>query len=131
MSLEKNGKYALTNDGKCVMFMLKLIKNKENESIIGSRLGGRNMFNDFDKEEMMDDNNGFYLYKIAQEVPISADRIRRYIGYIVEDINKQNKVIKKYEEQGKDTTNLVAYRDYALYVLGLGEKPERRAKVIL
>ena len=89
------------------------------------------MFNDFDKEEMMNDEYGFYLYKMAQEVPMSADRIRRYIGYITTDINKQNKVIKKYEEQGKDTTNLVADRDYALYVLGLGEKPNRRFKIIV
>ena len=85
----------------------------------------------FDKEKMMNDENGFYLYKVAQEVPISADRIRRYIGYITEDINAQNKAIKKYEEQGRDITDLVANRDYALYVLGLGEKPNRRVKIIV
>ena len=85
----------------------------------------------FDKEEMMEDEHGFYLYRIAQEVPVTSDRLRKYIGYITEDINKKNKVIKKYEEQGRDTTNLVLDRDYALYVLGLGEKPNRRFKVVV
>ena len=46
-------------------------------------------------------------------------------------VNTRNRVIKKYEAEGKDTTNLVADRDYALYVLGLGEKPTKQAKVIL
>ena len=47
------------------------------------------------------------------------------------EVGEIRDLIKKYEAEGKDTSNLVADRDYALYMLGLGEKPERQAKVIL
>lgn len=86
---------------------------------------------DFDKKEMMEDEHGFYLRQMAREVPITIDRADKLVSFITDYINTRNRVIKKYEAEGKDTTNLVADRDYALYVLGLGEKPKRQAKVIL
>lgn len=89
------------------------------------------MFDKFDIEEMMDDEYGFYVYREAKEMPMTADRIDKLISFISNYVNTRNRVIKKYEAEGKDTTNLVADRDYALYVLGLGERPERQAKVIL
>lgn len=79
----------------------------------------------FDKEYMMDDEHGFYLRQEAREVPMTIDRIDRLISFISDYVNTRNKIIKKYEAEGKDTENLVVDRDYALYVLGLGEKPER------
>lgn len=80
---------------------------------------------------MTEDEHGFYLRQIAREVPLTIDRVDRLITFICDYVNTRNKVIKKYEAEGKDTTNLIADRDYALYLLGLGEKPERQAKVIL
>lgn len=85
----------------------------------------------FDKEYMMDDEHGFYLRQEAGEVPMTINRIDRLVSFISDYVNTRNKIIKKYEAEGKDTENLVADRDYALYVLGLGEKPKRQAKVIL
>lgn len=89
------------------------------------------MFDIFDKEEMMNDEHGFYLRQEARKIPMTIDRIDGFVSFISEYIRVRNKVIKKYEAEGKDTANLVADRDYALYVLGLGDKPERQAKVIL
>lgn len=85
----------------------------------------------FDKEYMMEDEHGFYLRQEAREVPMSVDRMDRLVSFVSDYVNTRNRIIKKYEAEGKDTTNLVADRDYALYVLGLGEKPERQAKVIV
>lgn len=85
----------------------------------------------FDKEYMMEDEHGFYLRQMAREIPTTIDRMDRLVSFIVDYINTRNKVIKKYEADGKDTTHLVADRDYALYVLGLGDKPTKQAKVIL
>lgn len=88
------------------------------------------MFYVFDKEEMMNDEHGFYLRQMAREVPMTIDRADKLVSFISDYINTQNRIIKKYEAEGKDTTNLVANRDYALYVLGLGKKPTKQAKVI-
>ena len=88
-------------------------------------------FDMFDKQEMMGDEHGFYLRQEAREVPMTIDRANKLVSFIADYINIRNKIIKKYEAEGKDTANLVADRDYALYVLGLGDKPERQAKVIL
>ena len=85
----------------------------------------------FDKEYMMEDEHGFYLRQEAREVPITVDRMDRLVSFVSDYVNTRNRIIKKYEAEGKDTTNLVADRDYALYVLGLGEKPTKQAKVIL
>lgn len=79
----------------------------------------------FNKEYMIDDYYGTYVYKNAKEIPITLDRIDKYINFISNYIHKHNKVIKSYEEDGKDTEHLVYERDYALYVLGLGEEPKR------
>lgn len=80
---------------------------------------------------MTEDKNGLYLRQIAREVPLTIDRVDRLITFICDYVSTRNKVIEKYEAEGKDITNLIADRDYALYLLGLGEKPERQAKVIL
>lgn len=85
----------------------------------------------FDKEYMMEDEHGFYLRQEAREVPMTIDRADKLVSFVADYVNTRNKVIKQYEVVGKDTTHLVADRDYALYVLGLGEKPVRQAKVIL
>ncbi len=85
----------------------------------------------FDKEYIIDDEFGFHLRRMAREVPMTIDRIDMFVSFISDYINTRNQVIKKYEAEGKDTTNLVLDRDYALYVLGLREKPERYVKVIL
>jgi hypothetical protein len=85
----------------------------------------------FDKEYMMEDEYGFYLRQMAREMPMNIDRTDRLVSFISDYINTRNRIIKKYEAEGKDATNLVADRDYALYVLGLGEKPTKQAKVIL
>lgn len=85
----------------------------------------------FDKEYMMEDEHGLYLRQTAREIPITIDRVDKFISFISDYINARNRIIKKYEAEGKDTTNLMADRDYALYVLGLGEKPMKQAKVIL
>lgn len=85
----------------------------------------------FDKEYLMEDEHGFYLRQEAREVPMTIDRADKLVSFIADYINTRNKIIKKYEAEGKDAANLVADRDYALYVLGLGEKPVRQAKVIL
>lgn len=85
----------------------------------------------FNKEYMMEDEYGFYLRQEAREVPITIDRVDKLVSFIANYINTRNIVIKKYEADGKDTTDLVADRDYALYVLGLGEKPTKQARVIL
>lgn len=85
----------------------------------------------FDKEYMMEDKHGLYLRQTAKEMPITIDRADKFVSFISDYINTRNRIIKKYEAEGKDTTNLVADRDYALYVLGLGEKPMKQAKVIL
>ena len=82
-------------------------------------------FDMFDKKEMMEDETGFYLRQAAREAPMTFDRIDRLVSFVSDYANTRNRVIKKYEAEGKDTTNLVADRDYALYVLGLVEKPER------
>lgn len=89
------------------------------------------MFYVFDKEEMMNDEHGFYLRQMAREVPMTIDRIDDFVSFISEYIRVRNIAIKTYKVEGKDTTNLIADRDYALYVLGLGEKPTKQAKVIL
>lgn len=85
----------------------------------------------FDKEYMMEDEHGFYLRRMVREIPMTIDRADRIVSFIADYINTRNRVIKKYKADGKDTANLVADRDYALYVLGLGEKPTKQAKVIL
>ena len=85
----------------------------------------------FDKEYMMEDEHGFYLRQEAREVPMTIDRADKLVSFVADYVNTRNKVIKQYEAAGKDTTHLVADRDYALYVLGLGEKPMKQAKVIL
>lgn len=85
----------------------------------------------FDKEYMMEDEHGFYLRQEAREVPMTIDRVDKLVSFVADYVNTRNKVIKQYEATGKDTTHLVADRDYALYVLGLGEKPMKQAKVIL
>lgn len=84
---------------------------------------------DFDKEEMMNDE--FYLRYAAREIPITVNMVDNLTSFIIDYINTRNRVIKKYEAEGKDTANLISDRDYALYILGLGERPERRAKVVL
>lgn len=89
------------------------------------------MFDSFDKEEMMNDEHGFYLYRAAKELPMTLDRMDKLVLFVSNYVNARNRVIKKYEAEGKDTTNLISDRDYALYVLGLGEKPEKYTKVIL
>lgn len=83
------------------------------------------MFNDFDKEIMMDDYYGTYVYKCAKEIPMSVERLDKCISFISNYIHNRNNIIKRYEEEGKDTKHLVYERDYALYVLGLGEEPKR------
>ena len=85
----------------------------------------------FDKEYMMEDEHGFYIRKMAREIPMTVDRVDKLISFVSDYINTRNKVINKYEAEGKDTANLITDRDYALYVLGLVEKPEKYAKVIL
>lgn len=85
----------------------------------------------FDKEYMMEDEHGFYIYRETRKIPITINRVDELLQFVSDYVNTRNKVIKKYETEGKDTTNLIADRDYALYLLGLGEKPERQAKVIL
>ena len=87
------------------------------------------MFDSFDKEEMMNDE--FYLRYAAREIPITVNMVDNLTSFIIDYINTRNRVIKKYETEGKDATNLIADRDYALYVLGLREKPERMAKTLL
>lgn len=89
------------------------------------------MFNEFDKKEMMNDECGFYLYRKAKELPITLDRVDRLVSFVSNYVHTHNKVIKKYEAEGRDATNLIADRDYALYILGIEEKPEKYAKVIL
>lgn len=78
----------------------------------------------FDKEEMMNDEYGFYVRDMAKEVPITIDRVQKYLDFIMDYICRQNKIIKKFEADGKDVTSYVYDRDKALYALGLGEKPE-------
>lgn len=85
----------------------------------------------FDKEYMMEDEHGFYLRQEAREVPMTIDRVDKLVSFVADYVNTRNKVIKQYEAAGKDTTHLVVDRDYALYVLGLGEKPMKQTKVIL
>ena len=85
----------------------------------------------FDKEYMMEDEHGFYLRQEAREVPMTIDRIDRLVSFISEYVDTRNRIIKKYKAEGKDTTSLEFDRDYALYVLGLGEKPVKYARVIL
>ena len=76
-------------------------------------------------------NDEFYLRYAAREIPITVNMVDNLTSFIIDYINTRNRVIKKYEAEGKDTTNLIDDRDYALYVLGLGERPKRRAKVFL
>ena len=78
----------------------------------------------FDKEEMINDEYGFYVRDMAKEVPITIDRMQKYLDFITNYICRQNKIIKKLEADGKDITSYVYDRDNALYTLGLGEKPE-------
>ena len=85
----------------------------------------------FDKEYMMEDEHGFYLIQEAREIPMTIDRMDKLVSFVSDYVNTRNRIIKKYEAEGKDTTNLLADRDYALYVLGLGEKLTKQAKVIL
>lgn len=79
----------------------------------------------FDKEYMMKDEYGTYVYKSAKEVPISIERVDKCIGFISNYIHRHNIIIQRYEEEGRNTKHLVYERDYALYVLGLGKEPKR------
>ena len=72
----------------------------------------------FDKE------NQFELYAKAKEVPLTVDRINEYINFISSYISEQSSIIEHLESQGKDTTVHEYKLGKALYVLGLGEKPE-------
>lgn len=73
---------------------------------------------EFDKESQ------FELYAKAKEVPLTVDRISEYVNFISSYVNEQRSIIKHLESQGKDTTVYKYKVDRALYVLGLGEKPE-------
>lgn len=84
-----------------------------------------------EEEKIIYDEHGFHYYHEAKMVPITFDRIDKLLQFVTDYIRIRDRIIKKYEAEGKDTTNLVADRDYALYVLGLGEKPKRYGKVIL
>ena len=64
-----------------------------------------------------------YLLALAEEVPLSLERVREYVNFICGYVVKQNKLIKHCRENGKDTEYLIYDRDRAMYVLGLGEKP--------
>lgn len=85
----------------------------------------------FNKRYMIEDKKEFHIYQDAKEVPLTLNRVDEFISFISNYAYTRNKLIEKYKEQGKDTTSLELDRDYALYVLGLGEKPEKFAKVIL
>ena len=85
----------------------------------------------FDKNEMIEDEHGFNIYREAKELPMTLDRMDRLVSFVSNYVNTRNRVIKKYEAEGKDTSSLVTDRDYALYVLGLGERPEKYVRVIL
>lgn len=85
----------------------------------------------FNKEDMMKDEYGFYLRQMAREIPMTIDRVDKLVTFVANYIHTRNRVIKKYEANGKNTEDLVADRDYALYILGLGERPVKQAKVIL
>ena len=78
----------------------------------------------FNKEEMMNDEYGLYVHEMAKQVPITINRVQDYLNFITSYIHRQNKIIKKLEADDKDVTSYVYDRDNALYVLGLGEKPE-------
>lgn len=78
----------------------------------------------FNKEDMMENGSFLYIAKSAKEVPITIGRLEDYIMFISSYVDKYNKSIKKYEVDKKDATHLIYERDYALYILGLGEKPE-------
>lgn len=79
----------------------------------------------FDKKYMMNDEYGRYVRDSAKEVPITLDRMNKCIDFISDYIRKHNIIIERYEEEDKDTKHLVYERDYALFVLGLDEEPER------
>lgn len=79
----------------------------------------------FNKKEMMNDEHGFCIVHAARKVPITLDRMSMCIDFISHYVHKQNIIIKKYEEEGKDTKYVVYERDRALYVLGLDEEPKR------
>ena len=71
-----------------------------------------------------DKDNHFDLYAKAKEVPITVDRITKYIGFISNYVSEQDTIIKHLESRGKDTTANEYKRDKALYVLGLGDDPK-------
>ena len=79
----------------------------------------------FNKDYMMDDYYGTYVYKNAKEIPITLDRIDKCVHFISNYIREYNEIIKRCEEDEKDAKHFVYKRDYALYVLGLGEEPKR------
>lgn len=74
-----------------------------------------------DKDAMMEDEYGFYVFNEAKEMPLTASRVDKYISFISHYVHTRNKAIKKYEAEGKDTYNLIRERDYALKALGLIE----------
>lgn len=77
----------------------------------------------FDKNYMMEDEYSLYLTRCAEDVPVTPNRLNEYIRFISSYVRKQNKIIKHYEAEGKDTTHAVYEKDLALSALGLIEKP--------
>lgn len=63
------------------------------------------------------------MYNAAQNVPLTAQRVYDYISFICHYITTQDKIIEHLMAESKDITTQMYYRDRALYVLGLGEKP--------
>jgi hypothetical protein len=57
---------------------------------------------------------------------MSFNEMKNMVYYIVNQIEKNEKVIEKLKEKGKDTSNLEYERDSAKFVLGLIPKPDIR-----
>ena len=62
--------------------------------------------------------------KMQEDMLYITDGMERMVTYIAFQVYMLNEIIRRYEAENKDTAFLVFERDYALFVLGLGDMPK-------
>lgn len=82
------------------------------------------------REQKMIDNIDFTdtyeIHSLAEHIldkPMSCQQIKNMVFYLMDQIRKNEIIIKKLQEKGKDISSAEYERDYIKYILGLADKP--------
>ena len=66
--------------------------------------------------------DGYFTRKEIAKQNVTYDRIEKYIDYVLHDLERYEKTLEKFENEGRDESDIksIQYKvDYAKYILGL------------